>query len=722
MDGIVGSTTLTVQAPAAPALTSIALTPRAPSLQTGSTQQFVATGTYSDGSTKNITSQTVWSSSKTSVATISSGLASAVGAGTATISAGLNGIAGSTTLTVQTPPPQAPVASFTLSQSSGTAPLTVTLTDTSTGSTSRSWNLGDGTSATSAQVVKTYSNPATYQLTLTAVGAGGSDTATKVLTVSAAAPVAKFEGDVVTGNAPLQVAFTDSSTGTISTRSWTFGDGAPADSSQNPSHTYTQPGVYTVSLTVSGPGGADTLTRTSYVRVSSNDELALEAGEILVDHEWQRVDFATEFDDPIVVAKPMSGNVGDPAVIRITGIDRRGFSIRVQEWDYLDGYHAKETVSYIVMERGYHQLPDGAWVEAGRRETNATKAFVQESFSAPFTEVPVVLAVVTSANEGDAVATRLRNISVSRFEVGMREQESNRQQHAPETIDYIAWEPSFGEVNGMRFDVGLMDSGVTQDAKTFVYPAAFAEAPLFLADMQTTAGADTANLRWSNRNEASVDVWVSEEQSKDTELRHVAEAVGFLLLELEPVLEPEPQPDPEPGIQPPPDEPGNGVCSTPCSLWDGAATPKLLSDPDTSAVELGVKFRSDVDGLVTGVRFYKSTGNSGTHVGSLWSSTGQLLAQATFTSESASGWQQVDFATPVAIRAGTVYVASYHTEVGRYSVDEGYFASAYDNGPLHLLADGESGGNGLYRYGAGGFPTETYRSSNYWIDVVFVDE
>jgi chitodextrinase len=166
---------------------------------------------------------------------------------------------------------------------------------------------------------------------------------------------------------------------------------------------------------------------------------------------------------------------------------------------------------------------------------------------------------------------------------------------------------------------------------------------------------------------------------------------------------------------------GSGVCATPCSLWDGAATPSLLADPDTSPVELGVKFRSDVDGFVTGLRFYKSTQNTGTHVGSLWSSSGQLLAEATFVDETASGWQQVDLPAPVAIQAGVTYVASYHTTVGRYSVDENYFASAFTNGPLRGLADGESGGNGVYLYGARGFPTNSFRASNYWVDVVFSD-
>ena len=156
----------------------------------------------------------------------------------------------------------------------------------------------------------------------------------------------------------------------------------------------------------------------------------------------------------------------------------------------------------------------------------------------------------------------------------------------------------------------------------------------------------------------------------------------------------------------------------PYSIWSPSDVPgtPFVSD---SAVEVGVKFTSDVAGTITGIRFYKGVGNTGTHIGHLWSSTGTLLASATFTGETASGWQQVNFATPVAITANTVYVASYHSNKG-YAEDDNYFTTAHSNGPLHALADGTSGPNGVYRYGTGsGFPTTGYLKTNYWVDVVF---
>jgi hypothetical protein len=158
----------------------------------------------------------------------------------------------------------------------------------------------------------------------------------------------------------------------------------------------------------------------------------------------------------------------------------------------------------------------------------------------------------------------------------------------------------------------------------------------------------------------------------------------------------------------------------PCSVWSNSVVPGSPSDPDASSTEVGVKFSTDTAGTITGIRFYKGSLNTGTHVGSLWSSSGTLLASATFAGESASGWQQVNFSSPVAVTANTTYVASYFTSSGHYSVTQAYFTSAYINGPLTAPASTDSGGNGVYSTGASNtFPTSTYQSTNYWVDVVF---
>ncbi|MBI2787057.1 MAG: DUF4082 domain-containing protein [Elusimicrobia bacterium] len=144
------------------------------------------------------------------------------------------------------------------------------------------------------------------------------------------------------------------------------------------------------------------------------------------------------------------------------------------------------------------------------------------------------------------------------------------------------------------------------------------------------------------------------------------------------------------------------------------------SSPNSRSVELGVRFRADSAGQITGLRFYKTAGNTGAHTGHLWTNTGALLGSVTFTGETATGWQSASFASPIAIQAGTTYVASYHT-AAVYAVTRLTFSAAgIDNPPLHALRDGLDGVNGLYVYSsAAAFPNRGTRSSNYWVDVVF---
>jgi hypothetical protein len=165
-----------------------------------------------------------------------------------------------------------------------------------------------------------------------------------------------------------------------------------------------------------------------------------------------------------------------------------------------------------------------------------------------------------------------------------------------------------------------------------------------------------------------------------------------------------------------------GPVTCPCTIWPATATP-AGTDSDTSAVEVGVKFRASQSGFITGIRYYKAATNTGTHVGTLWSGTGTKLGQVTFTGETGSGWQQATFAQPIPVTAGTTYVASYHAPVGRYSVSSNYFANAATTrGPLTALQTGTDGGNGVYRYtgtASQAMPNSTYNAENYWVDVVF---
>jgi len=154
------------------------------------------------------------------------------------------------------------------------------------------------------------------------------------------------------------------------------------------------------------------------------------------------------------------------------------------------------------------------------------------------------------------------------------------------------------------------------------------------------------------------------------------------------------------------------------SLWSNAARPAESAN-DGRPLEVGVKFQSDRAGTVTALRFYKPASATGKHLGHLWTADGKRLAELTFVSETASGWQQASFQAPVAIEGGKTYVASYYSPSGDYAATSGYFVQARRRGSLVALMDGTSGGNGVYVYGASAFPTQSWQASNYWVDLVF---
>ncbi|MFI9011407.1 N,N-dimethylformamidase beta subunit family domain-containing protein [Actinosynnema sp. NPDC053489] len=168
--------------------------------------------------------------------------------------------------------------------------------------------------------------------------------------------------------------------------------------------------------------------------------------------------------------------------------------------------------------------------------------------------------------------------------------------------------------------------------------------------------------------------------------------------------------------------PTTSARTCPCGAWttdDRPADPELS---DGSALELGVKWRADRSGYVRGVRFYKSSGNTGRHTGSLWTSTGERLATGTFVNETSTGWQTLRFTSPVPVAANTTYVVSYLSPTGRYSATTEYFSHFSRQRtylePLTALPSGVDGPNGVYRYGAG-FPDRSSEDAHYWVDVVW---
>ncbi|WP_457575203.1 PKD domain-containing protein [Desulfomarina sp.] len=436
-------------------------------------------------------------------------------------------------------PPHAVISSST---ALGPAPLTVSFdgqgsTASNTLITLYHWDFGDGSDATGKSVTHLYSQPGSFNAVLTVTdGNGLTDSISTPVIVSSSQqenqpPQAVFTVSSSSGSAPLTVTFngggSKDSDGSISSYSWQFGDGATAGGIST-THTYTSEATFTATLMVTDNDGAKS-SYSKIISVVSEEDLPpfnIEMGEVAVNSDWATVNLSSSFRNPVVVAGPPSSFDSEPCVVRLQNISTTGFEIRLEEWDYLDGRHPEENVSYMVMEKGHFILPDGTQVEAGTFAGKTDSA--SNGFKEPFNSSPVVFTSIVSDNEEDTVAGRLRNITKNGFDYYFHEQEKNTNGHIIETVNYIAWEQGTGESDNFIFEAQVTSDSVSHVPYDIIYHTTYNSPPFLFANMQTANGTDTAALRVENQNANSVSVHVEEEQSKDDEISHSPESVGYL--------------------------------------------------------------------------------------------------------------------------------------------------------------------------------------------------
>jgi hypothetical protein len=160
-------------------------------------------------------------------------------------------------------------------------------------------------------------------------------------------------------------------------------------------------------------------------------------------------------------------------------------------------------------------------------------------------------------------------------------------------------------------------------------------------------------------------------------------------------------------------EPTPSTSPTAYSIWADDVVPATPATSESRSVTLGVQFSSDVDGVVTGVQFYRAPTNAGPHKGQLWTESGQLLATTRPRHGSSPGWVTLVFAEPVRIKAGATYVAAYTAPHGQYAADQDHLGPKRPAEERNLIA-----WLGVYTYDKG-VPRESWHDTNYYVDPVF---
>jgi hypothetical protein len=273
--------------------------------------------------------------------------------------------------------------------------------------------------------------------------------------------------------------------------------------------------------------GTDPTDATSHPQLAL--PFAVDVGEVVADHTWQRIPLQGDFVNPVVVIASLEVFGDDAAVARLRQVSPDGFELQLQEWADTDGFAPLATVGYLVLERGVHVLADGTRIEAGQFDTNATDTWVEVSLTTAFAQTPVVFTTVSSFNGNQPVTGRLDQVQTTSFAFQLQEGEGYDGGHTRETVTYVAWEPAVGHLGPLAFEAGTI-SKVTHTWQTALFTEPFATAPVIVAGMQTTKGSDTATVQWRDRDLRGLAVQIAEEQSGDQETNHTNEEVGFLAI------------------------------------------------------------------------------------------------------------------------------------------------------------------------------------------------
>ncbi len=238
--------------------------------------------------------------------------------------------------------------------------------------------------------------------------------------------------------------------------------------------------------------------------------------------QWHTVSFATAIADAVVVMGPASDFDDAPLSTRVRNVTDTGFEFQIDEWDYLDGVHASESIGWLAVSEGSHTLSSGETIVAATASVGTgleTLSFGETLSNA------VVLAEVTSLNEASAVTTRIRNVTEQGFQTQITEEEAGGA-HVDETVSWIAIETGQNAI----FEAFITPDEVNETASRYDFNANFVIAPVVLADMQSTDGADTSTTRLAAVDATGVSLFVEEEQSQDTEIGHTDETLGVVAL------------------------------------------------------------------------------------------------------------------------------------------------------------------------------------------------
>ncbi|MEL7192307.1 MAG: SdrD B-like domain-containing protein [Bacteroidota bacterium] len=335
------------------------------------------------------------------------------------------------------------------------------------------------------------------------------------------------------GIGPHQVRFLVTS-GQTDCREVTLSVGSGACMDVNKANVFIAPTAHIDSLDVSDPSCQET---TGSVTVNTEGWVIGESGMVTVSQnnfgQWHTLNYNNTYEKPVIIMQSLTSGDVNPAHVRVRNTGHMKTEFQIEEWDYQDGYHGAENISYIILEQGTHTLSDGTTIEAGY--TNIGSSFSSVSLNGGYTATPVVLTQVASDNYSRSVVTRQKSVGTTSFQVRLQNKESyeksSNSHPGNEKVSFIAIEQTQGSANGQAFEAGLL-LDVTHSFKQLTYSQSFGATPALVYSMQSYDGGDPAAIRHKSQDQLGAQLRIEEETSHDSETNHTTEHIGYIAFEM----------------------------------------------------------------------------------------------------------------------------------------------------------------------------------------------
>jgi hypothetical protein len=265
--------------------------------------------------------------------------------------------------------------------------------------------------------------------------------------------------------------------------------------------------------------------------ITSRPAYVGEYQSIKVDHRWQTVELQHTYADPIVLASDPSLHGKQSATVRLKNISPTSFQIRLDEINSRKQCHRPELVSFLVVESGDWQLPDGTRLSAGKLKTKDSFNNKREDqyFPVPFLQTPTLLTQIQSNRGSGWLNSRTRKINPSGFQLSVQQEEALKDNpHRSESVGWLAIDPGTSSTGLAPMQASTSARTATDQPSSFHFEAPFAKSPALIAKLSSFRGKNPSNIRITGRDNHAFTALIKEEQSSDKETKHRFEKLAYL--------------------------------------------------------------------------------------------------------------------------------------------------------------------------------------------------